>query len=84
MRRILKDVVSYSPPEQTLHVSVPTQLSKSLLQPNTLSIRLGTCVSMECHSDIRSSQSHILLHLLLSQAVELGSLVCGQGFHDKV
>ena len=31
--------VSYSLPEQTLCVSTPAQLSRSLLQPNILSIR---------------------------------------------
>ena len=36
--------VSYSPPGQTLHVSTPAWLSRSLLWPNIPSIRSGTCI----------------------------------------
>ena len=65
--------VFYSPLGWTLHVSTPVQLSRSLLRSSILSIRSRTCVLMECHSGIGSSQSHILLHLLLNRMVELGS-----------
>ena len=47
--------VSYSPPGWTWHVSTPTQLSRSLLQPNTLSIGSETCVPSENLSGARSS-----------------------------
>ena len=46
--------VSYSPLRQTLHVSTPTRLSRSLLWLNTLSIRSGTCVLMEHHGGVGS------------------------------
>ena len=60
-----KGGVFYSLQEWTLHISTPTQLSRSLLQPNTLPIRSGTFMPMGHHGGIRSSRSHILLHLLL-------------------
>ena len=50
-----RDGVSYSPLEQTLHVSTPTWQSRSLLQLNILSIRSRTCMLTECHGGIRSS-----------------------------
>ena len=50
-----RDGASYSPPEQTLHVSTPTRLSRSLLQPSILSIGSRTCKLMEHHGGIRSS-----------------------------
>ena len=72
--------VSYSLSEQTLHVSTPTWQSRSLLWPNTLSIRSGTCVLTGSHSGIISSQSHTLLLLLLKWEVELGSSSHGLHF----
>ena len=47
--------VSYSLQEWTLHVSTPTWLSRSLLQPNILSIGSNTSVPIEFHSGIESS-----------------------------
>ena len=47
--------VSYSPPEWTLHVLTPAQLSTSLLWPSILSIGSSTCVLMEHHGGIESS-----------------------------
>ena len=47
--------VSYSPPGQTLYISTPAQLSRSLLQLNILSIGSGTCVLMENCGGVRSS-----------------------------
>ena len=79
-----RDGVSYSPPGQTLHVSTPTQLSRSLLQPKTLSIGSGTCMPLECHSGIGSSRSCTLFHLLLNWVAELGSSSCEQSFHSRV
>ena len=69
--------VSYSPLEQTLHVSTPAQLSRSLLQLNTLFIGSGTCVPTGNHGGIKSSRFCILLLLLLNQVAELGSSDCG-------
>ena len=69
---------------QTLHVSTPTWLSRSPLQPNILSIRSDTCKLMECHGGIESSQSHILLCLLLDLVVELGNSGCEQHSHSRV
>ena len=74
--------VFYSPPGWTLHVSTPTQLSRSLLQLNTLSIRSGICMPMGNHSGVRSSQSHTLL-LQLNWGVELGSSSHGLYFLRK-
>ena len=65
--------VSYSLLEWTLHVSTPTQLSRGLLWPNTLSIRSDTCMLTGNHGGIRSSQSHTPLLLLLNWVAELGS-----------
>ena len=73
MERRQRDGVSYSPPKQTSHVSTPIQLSRSLLWLSTLSIRSGICMLMGFHAGIRSSRSHILLHLLLHWVAELGS-----------
>ena len=47
--------VSYTSQEQTMHVLTLTQLSKSLLWSDTLSIRSGTCVLMELYGGARSS-----------------------------
>ena len=65
-------------------VSTPAWLSRSLLQPNTLSIGSGTCVLTEHHSGIGSSQFHILLHLLLDLVAEQGSLGHGWSSHGRV
>ena len=75
-----KSGVSYSPPGQTWHVSTPVWLSRSPLWLNTLSIRSRTCMPTGSHSGVRSSQSHILLLLLLNWVVELGSSGCGLHF----
>ena len=75
--------VSYSPLGQTLHVSIPAQLSRSLPQPSILSIRSRTCMPTGNHGDVRSSQSRILLHLLLNRAAELGSSGHGPRFLGK-
>ena len=72
--------VSYSSLRWTLCVSTPAQLSRSLLWPNTLSIRSGICMPMGNLGGTRSSQSCILLHLLLNQEVELGSSSHGSHF----
>ena len=56
--------VSYSPPEQTLCVSTPTWLSRSLLWPSILSIRSRTCGLTEHHSGVGSSRSRTLPLLL--------------------
>ena len=74
-----RDGVFYSLLEQTLHVSTPAQLSRSLLWMNILSIRSRTFVLIEHHSGVRSFQSRILLCLLLNQVAELGS--SGHGLH---
>ena len=76
--------VSYSPPEWTLRVSTPAQLSRSLLWPSILSIGSRTFVPMESCGGARSSRSHTLLLLLLNQAAELGSSGCGLHFLGRV
>ena len=45
----------YSLREQTLHVSIPAQLSRSLLRPSSPSIGSRTCVPTGSHSGARSS-----------------------------
>ena len=76
--------VSYSPLEQTLRVSTPAWLSRSLLQPSILSSGSRTCMLMEHHGGTRSSRSHILLHLLLNWMAELGSSGHGPHFLSRV
>ena len=75
--------VSYSPPRQTLHVSVPARQSRSLLRPNIPSIGSGTCVPTGNRGGARSSRSRILLRLLLNRAAELGSSGRGPHFLGK-
>ena len=83
-RRRWRSGVSYSPLEQTSHVSTPTWLFRSLLQLSILSIRSRTCVPMERHGGVRSSQSRTLLLLLLNWEAELGSSGHGPHFLGKV
>ena len=78
-----RDGVSYSPSGRTLHVSTPAQLSRSLLWLSTLSIGSGTCEPTGNHSGTRSSQSCILLCLLLNRVAELGSSGCGPHFLSR-
>ena len=47
--------VSYSPLEQTSHVSTPARLSRSLLWSNTLSIGSKTYMPTKRHGGVRSS-----------------------------
>ena len=75
--------VSYSPPGWTWGVSTPTRLSRSLLWLNIPSIRSGTFVLSGNLCGARSSQSHILLLLLLNWMAELGSSGCGPCFLSK-
>ena len=50
-----RDRVFYSPQGQTSHVLTPTQLSRSLLWSNILSIRSGICVPLGSCGGARSS-----------------------------
>ena len=70
----------YNPLGQTLHVSAPAWLFRSLLWPSTLSIGSGIFILTENRDDTRSSQSCTPLLLLLNWEAELGSSSCGPCF----